>query len=61
MGQIREALALGAELSGYIIVSYYGHQPLAEAIGMGDELVLGGLLAISLGVWTFRAWLSFSH
>lgn len=55
---LKQALALGFELTSFILVSYVVAEPLAEAMGWDSNLTLSSLFALSLAIWTLHAFLA---
>ena len=56
---IKEALALGFELSGFFFASYYIHPSVAAYFESDANITLTTLLALSLVLWTLHAFLYF--
>ena len=57
MSSIRDGLALGFELSSFLILSYLIHSWVAEYFEWDENLVLTSLFGLSLVVWTLHAFL----
>jgi hypothetical protein len=55
MDSLKEALALGFELTSFIIVSYIVHEPVAEYFLWEKDITLAGLLSLSLTLWITHA------
>lgn len=56
MGSLREALALGFELSAYFFISYLTYAPAAQLLEWDQSIMLGALFFLSLLIWTIRAY-----
>lgn len=57
MGSIKDGLALGFELTSFLILSYLIHTWVAEFFKWDENLVLTGLFGLSLVIWTVHAFL----
>lgn len=57
MGSLRDGLALGFELTSFLILSFIIHKWVAEFFEWDENLVLTGLFGISLILWTLHAFL----
>ena len=56
MDNLKEPLALGFELSSFILISYGVHEWVATQLGYSENITLAGLLSFSLILWTTHAY-----
>lgn len=60
-GGMGRGLALGVELTSFILLSYWFHKPIAAFFKFDEGHCLAGLMAVSLIMWTVHAYFFFEN
>ena len=61
MEMMRQALALGLELSALMLGAYYCHEAIAKTMGWDAGLVLVGLLMVVMTGWFIHVYLFYER
>ena len=61
MEMMRQALALGLELSALLLGAYYCHEAIASSMGWDPGLVLVGLIMAAMTGWFIHVYLFYER